>query len=1604
MSANFSAFFEFPTRAGAGAPQEVIVFPLADLTNDASELVEILREECPPLGIWRRLALEFCRRGLSSAAQTVLENACESQSFKKYVFNRHDPASYQYSSTSSDPETTHIFSDTRNEHVLSLVSLGASLLASASSTHDPAEKTRLLQKATKTFEQAESTDPNHIISRIAQGVGLLIGENIAQAADKFLPILEESPSNIPAMLGMAAVLFWRRHFVEALELFRRALILLPPPPSTEELLQAQLARRASGAGSNPDVASEEDLAADVARMSAFLHAPLNGARLGIGLCQFALGRLDIARAAFRRVLATDPGHVEAMACLGLLDLHTNTADSVQQGIARLAELFRRQPHHVVPLTQLAMSHLYRGDVDTAERLALHAYHGAAAAPARASAALALARVTHHRELNSPAPLQSITFKALEYYTEAARLDPTLAEAHFGQAQLRMLSAEVSLARGETNASAVSLSHQLRALQSASEALRLAPGDLDTIRLLGVLHARVSVALLTVNRAVLPSLTIQPSSSPSEYRLAAQRLLGESLQQRPQDAAALAEWAALQQAHGRLLSARAGLVRVAQIWALTVGADGQLPHTCALASSGPGGVPDVASLSESECLAMLQCEAGAVEPISAEALEQALKGMGLTAREAVLLPAELLTNIAVLDHQRLCDVVLAGSGSSGISVPGLADPVAVVAADPAACRALYAACLARFRLLASSDGQAAGRAQLAASHRAPTFAPGCALPPVCSTFSVGADLSPCPNPRAAWQPSEVSLRARRLMRTLVYNLARFDEDVLGDVARAEAALEALAAGPLAGATGAGATRSPGLAPDVQQAFAALGAELQQDGAYIDAHLRLALMALRRQSPRPHDAIRRLRVVLNIERSHPIAFALLAQAYQINLSQALQGLANSGPSGASTRTVDEPLQQLTRALEEIMRKQPDDPFALVMFGLTYHKLSKFPFKQPTEAPGAGGAGGSGPASAPAPGTLAEIQAQAAGRGVTPTQVVQARALDYFNRALGCDPQNVYAALGIAVVLAEKGYLAQARDILIKIFEVNKRIPEVYINLAHLYVEFQQYEHAVGLYGRALSHFHGVTGRKLLNEADARPEFLARHFAPAISHLPSHSPVLSISRQFALLSYIARAHFLQGKEASRTDALENAEKFLSLALRLRPWDQATRFNLALTQRIHANCVLDHPIEERTVQDIERARVRIQSACATFTAIAAAVGHSRNRQELGMASEHAKYCSGTLMKKVESSMESQLESERDMAKMKRELVAAEEHARQSAAAAASAAAAKAAAEEAARQETRAMMQTAVKSLGLADLYNPQSSRGDGKDAGGSDDEGGTGGRGGGRRRKRRTASPAGRKRARGDKSGRRGDKSSSSAEQDDAFLASSSDSEDEDFLGGGLSSADSDVDSEESDSGSRSRRGGSSRGRGSSRRGGSRRGRADSSDEDIDLDGDLDDSEDGRDYRSGSGRRGAKAGGRRRAASPDGESSSRRTSRGRRSGGRLSALTDSLSDFDEDTGDSAFDLSPGAGTPPGSDGEPSGRRRSSRVARGAADRSSGRSSRSSRGSSRRSQILDEAVNYSIGHSDEFDDVDGADDRLGVNASSIAREVAEARSLNYDLSDVEED
>lgn len=141
-------------------------------------------------------------------------------------------------------------------------------------------------------------------------------------------------------------------------------------------------------------------------------------------------------------------------------------------------------------------------------------------------------------------------------------------------------------------------------------------------------------------------------------------------------------------------------------------------------------------------------------------------------------------------------------------------------------------------------------------------------------------------------------------------------------------------------------------------------------------------------------------------------------------------------------------------------------------------------------------------------------------------QERALGFYRQVLKTDPRNIWATNGIGAVLAHKGCTNEARDIFAQVREATAEFYDVWVNIAHIYVEQKQHISAIQMYENCLKRFF------------------------------KHNNV-------EIMQYLARAYFRAGK-------LKECKMTLLKARRVAPQDTVLLYNIALVMQRLATAIL--------------------------------------------------------------------------------------------------------------------------------------------------------------------------------------------------------------------------------------------------------------------------------------------------------------------------------------------------------------------------------------------------------------------------------------------------
>lgn len=186
--------------------------------------------------------------------------------------------------------------------------------------------------------------------------------------------------------------------------------------------------------------------------------------------------------------------------------------------------------------------------------------------------------------------------------------------------------------------------------------------------------------------------------------------------------------------------------------------------------------------------------------------------------------------------------------------------------------------------------------------------------------------------------------------------------------------------------------------------------------------------------------------------------------------------------------------------------------------------------------------------------------------------------FNDVLRIDAKNIWAANGIGAVLAHKGYHTEARDIFAQVREATADFSDVWLNIAHIYVEQRQYISAIQMYENCLKKFYKY-------------------------------------HNVEVMQYLARAYFRAGK-------LNEAKTVLLKARRVAPQDTVLLFNVALVLQRLAMQILKN--EKSVLSEVLQAVSELGLAHKYFTYLN--VHGDKTRFNISVAGVEASQCQDLL------------------------------------------------------------------------------------------------------------------------------------------------------------------------------------------------------------------------------------------------------------------------------------------------------------------------------------------------------------------------------------------
>ncbi|CEO97513.1 hypothetical protein PBRA_000858 [Plasmodiophora brassicae] len=234
--------------------------PLDQLPDDVIAVVDVLRAEAAPLGLWLQLAVEYYKRGMETQFVTLLEEGTRDEIEQHYKAFK-------------------------SERIGILSALGVYHTRSALKQIDKYKHDKCIELATQCFKKADAIDIHESKQWLGKSLMYLATGDLHKAELLFNSIIEKFPvnrfpSSIAALLGKGCVNFYKKDYKAGLASYCMALKANPECPSY--------------------------------------------VRLGIAICAFFMGDYRLSRLAFQRVLHLDAYNVDALVGLAVLEANSST--------------------------------------------------------------------------------------------------------------------------------------------------------------------------------------------------------------------------------------------------------------------------------------------------------------------------------------------------------------------------------------------------------------------------------------------------------------------------------------------------------------------------------------------------------------------------------------------------------------------------------------------------------------------------------------------------------------------------------------------------------------------------------------------------------------------------------------------------------------------------------------------------------------------------------------------------------------------------------------------------------------------------------------------------------------------------------------------------------------------------------------------------------------------------------------------------------------------------------------------------------------------------------------------------------------------------------
>ncbi|KAG0490123.1 hypothetical protein HPP92_006986 [Vanilla planifolia] len=194
---------------------------------------------------------------------------------------------------------------------------------------------------------------------------------------------------------------------------------------------------------------------------------------------------------------------------------------------------------------------------------------------------------------------------------------------------------------------------------------------------------------------------------------------------------------------------------------------------------------------------------------------------------------------------------------------------------------------------------------------------------------------------------------------------------------------------------------------------------------------------------------------------------------------------------------------------------------------------------------------------------------------------KAKELYTKVLVMRPSNLYAANGAGVILAEKGHFDVAKDVFTQVQEAASgsifvQMPDVWINLAHVYFAQGHFSLAVKMYQNCL--------RKFYHNTDSQ-----------------------------VLLYLARTHY-------EAEQWQECKRTLLRAIHLAPSNYTLRFDAGVAMQKFSASTLQK--SKRTADEVRATVMELKNAVRVFSQLSSASSYHSHGFDEKKIETHVEYC----------------------------------------------------------------------------------------------------------------------------------------------------------------------------------------------------------------------------------------------------------------------------------------------------------------------------------------------------------------------------------------------